>query len=105
VQSVIQFNAAKRFRLYAYVVMDDHVHVALQPNAGEELDKIIHTLKSYSANQLQRRLSRRGSIRVIESWDRIIRDEAELMEKCVYILNSPFKRWPQLSDYPWAGFK
>jgi hypothetical protein len=42
---------------------------------------------------------------VVESWDRIIRDEDELYEKCTYILNNPRKRWPDVMDYPWAGWQ
>ena len=85
--------------------MDDHVHVALRPLPGEDVDKIIHTWKSYSANQLQREFGRRGGIWVVELWDRIIRDDAELYEKCQYIISNPFKRWPTLRDYPWVGWE
>ena len=105
VSSIIKFNHNKRYQLYAYAVMDDHVHVALRPFPDDDLDKIIHTWKSYSANQLQRKFGRKGGVWVVEPWDRIIRDEAELYEKCQYILNNPFKRWPELRDYPWAGWE
>ena len=38
-----------------------------------------------------------------ESFDRIVRDQAELNEKGRYILGNPFKRWPELNTYEWIG--
>ena len=93
-----------RFELYAYVVMDDHVHVVVRPFAGFELNGIVRVWKSYSAYDLQRRFARRGGQWVIESWDRIVRDENELREKCIYILNNPLRRWPGTVDYPACGW-
>jgi putative transposase len=70
-----------------------------------ELSSIMHSWKSLTANQLQRKFGRHGAIWLHESWDRIIRDEDELLEKCNYILNNPFKRWPELREYPWMGWE
>lgn len=38
-----------------------------------------------------------------EYFDRIVRDEAELLEKAQYIINNPFKVWPEIEEYPWVG--
>jgi hypothetical protein len=35
-----------------------------------------------------------------EYFDRIVRGEAELSQKAQYILGNPFKRWPELENYP-----
>ena len=35
-------------------------------------------------------------------FDRIIRDERELIEKASYILNNPVKRWPEMEEYEWV---
>jgi putative transposase len=93
-----------RYKLYAWVVMNDHVHVVLRLLNDFQLDKVTHTWKSFSANQLQRLFGRVGSIWVTESWDRVVRDDAELMEKCLYVLNNPAKRWPGTVDYPACGW-
>jgi putative transposase len=105
VSETIRYGNSTRYELYAFVVMDDHVHVAFRPLAGHETDKIIHTWKSYSAHRLQRERGRLGGIWVTESWDRIMRDEDELIEKCTYILNNPQKRWPDIQDYLWVGWE
>jgi putative transposase len=105
VTSAIRHFNHQRYELYAYVVMDDHVHVAMRLLSEQELSAVLHSWKSYTANQLQRKFQRRGELWLHESWDRIIRDEAELYEKCNYILNNPFKRWPELTEYKWAGWE
>ena len=105
VVSAIRHFKDKRYELYAYVVMDDHVHVALRPLTGFELHKITHSWKSFTAKQLQDTTGRVGQVWQHESWDRIIREEEELIEKCEYILNNPLKRWPDLKDYQWVGWE
>ena len=44
-----------RHVLHAYVVMNDHVHVILEPLSDFRLEAILHARKSFTANRLQRR--------------------------------------------------
>ena len=92
----------KRYELYAYVVMDDHVHVVLRPGENHALEQIVHSWKSFTANRLQRENARVGAVWQQESFDRIVRDENEWMEKIQYIMNNPLKRWPELPEYAWV---
>lgn len=91
-----------RYRLHAYVVMDDHVHVLLEPINGSRLQDLLRSWKSFSANQFQRQNGRHRSVWQREYFDRIVRDDAEYAEKRDYILNNPFKRWPNLDSYVWV---
>ncbi len=93
-----------RYRLHAYVVMNDHIHVIVEPLPVYELKSITHSWKSFSANQLQRKFNRKGSIWQEESFDRIIRDESEYWAKAKYIHDNPFIRWPEINEYIWVGF-
>ena len=102
--SVLRHFDGTRYNLHAYVVMNDHVHVIVEPIAGSNLSNITHSWKSFTANQLQTKFKRQGAIWQDESFDRIVRDEAEYLEKAQYINNNPFKRWPDLSEYEWIGF-
>jgi REP element-mobilizing transposase RayT len=107
----IRFHADKKYRLYAAVVMDTHAHVILQPTeqpvgAYPGLARIMHGIKSYSANQIQRKLNVTGKIWLDENYDRIIRDEEELAEKVAYIVNNPIKAGivERPEDYKWLWF-
>ncbi|GIZ51800.1 transposase [Noviherbaspirillum aridicola] len=92
----------RRYALDAYVVMDDHVHAVVQPALDVSLERIVHSWKSFSANRLQRENGRRGAVWQQESFDRIVRDEHERLEKIRYIMNNPLKRWPDLKEYAWV---
>ena len=95
----------KRYVLLAYVVMHNHIHVIVEPNDEHQLQVILHSWKSFSANRLQREYGRKGNIWQDEYFDRIIRDEEELLEKAQYILNNPRKMWPEITQYEWVGIR
>lgn len=99
----LKFFDERRYRLLAYVVMNDHIHLLVQPFPGHSLEKLTHSWKSYIAHEAQAHHHRRGSLWQDESFDRIVRDETEFHEKFHYILNNPTKRWPDLDNYKWVG--
>jgi len=104
----IRFWDARKWTVYAAVVMPDHVHLLAQPLAGPDgghinLGEIIHSVKSFSAQKINRTRGVRGSLWQLERYDRIVRDEAEFLEKWQYIRNNPVKSGlvEQPEDYPW----
>jgi REP element-mobilizing transposase RayT len=99
-QSLHYFNG-HRYRLFAYVVMDDHVHVVVRPLPGFELERIVQAWKSYSAVCMQRG-RRRRRVWQRECFDRIIRDAEELANRIDYVLGNPALRWPGVEQYPWT---
>jgi REP element-mobilizing transposase RayT len=103
--SALKHFDGERYEVLGYVVMNDHVHVLVWPEDQYALEDIVHSWKSYSAHQLQRKHGRKGRIWQDESFDRIIRDEEELYDKMNYVLNNPRKRWPEIESYPWVWCK
>jgi REP element-mobilizing transposase RayT len=79
----------------------------VQPVEYHSLAQITHSIKSYSANRIQRLLNRKGSIWQDESYDRILRDEKEYLEKMNYIMNNPLKAGlvEKPEDYRWLFFR
>lgn len=97
-----------KWEVFAAVVLSDHVHVLAKtlPNpAGGffDLGEIIHSVKSYSAQKISHKRGHGGSIWQDERYDRIVRDEAEFLEKWNYIRNNPVKTGLADSpeNYPW----
>ncbi|MBI4964717.1 MAG: transposase [Desulfomonile tiedjei] len=103
VADAIKHFAGERYDLLAYVVMDDHVHVVVAPVQGFSLQKILHSWKSFTASCLQKDFRRVGAVWQDEYFDRIVRDQKELMEKLNYILDNPARKWPELEEYMWVG--
>jgi len=104
ITSTIEHFNKQRYWLLAYVVMDDHAHILVRLSPDSDLEKVMHSWKSYSANQLQRRFGRGGVVWQDESMDRIVRDSDELKAKLNYIGNNAVKRWPETKDYRWMRF-
>lgn len=101
-RSLLHFDG-ERYLLGAYVVMDDHVHLLVVPLPGNELDEILQSWRSYTANQLQRKSGRIGKIWQEEPYDRVMRNLTEVKQKGNYILDNPFRRWPELREYAFMG--
>ena len=91
-----------RYKIPGYVVMDDHAHVLVLPLEDFALERIVHTWKSVSAKQLASGWGRCAPVWQREYFDRIIRDDEELIQKAHYILGNPLKRWPSVEDYQWV---
>ena len=103
VQAAMLHFQKSRYRLTAYVVMNDHIHALVQPIGGHSLQDIVRSWKSYTAHQLVSSFARKSPVWQGEYFDRIVRDDAEFREKAQYILNNPWKRWPEVESYPWVG--
>ena len=93
VMSALKHFDGKRYQLTALVVMNDHVHVLLSTIGSWRLEEVIHSWKSFTANQMQRDHGRCGRVWQDEYFDRIVRDEAELVQKFDYLRNNPWTRW------------
>lgn len=106
--AIRHFNGV-RYRLYDYTVMPDHVHMVIQPevlgDASEPLYRIMHSIKSWSATQINQRLGRRGRLWRDESYDHIVRNETDYHEKARYIWENPARQGlaPDPADWAWWG--
>src|SRR5438477_12201956 len=81
VVAALRHFEGERYELLAYVVMHDHIHLLATPLETYRLQEIVHSWKSFTANSLQRTSGRRGAVWQDEYYDRIVRDEEELLEK------------------------
>ena len=118
VLSAIRHWDGIRWEVLAAVVMPDHVHVLACPlektGYGRwDVGELLHSVKSFSAHQITKQrepsgtvgpASRRSfSIWQDERYDRWMRDDDEVIEKCSYILGNPVKTGlvSRSDDYRW----
>lgn len=94
-----------RYRLRAWVVMPNHVHILTTPCAGQKLSRLMHTLKSYTALMANRRLKRSGEFWQQESYDRRIRNAEHYAAAIAYIENNPVKArlCEKPEDWPYSS--
>lgn len=103
----------KMYKLWAYVVMPNHVRVFLQPEKlpdGKsgyfELSKITQSLKGFSALEANRLLGRTGKpFWQYESFDYWSRSETEFYRIISYIENNPVKAGlvSKPEDWSWSS--
>ena len=93
--SLLAFDS-QRYRLLAWVVMPNHVHVLFEPINGWTVAKIVASWKKFTARKIcdERRESGEGPDAPVwhrEYWDRFIRDRRHLEQAVEYIHLNPVK--------------
>ncbi|MBI4744580.1 MAG: transposase [Actinobacteria bacterium] len=103
--NAIDFLDDKKYELYAAVVLNDHVHIVINPI--DALSKIMHSVKSFTAHEINKIKNSKGKIWQDENFDRVIRNEKEFLEKINYIANNPIKAGlaEKYEDYKWLFIK
>ncbi len=91
VKDALLFHDEKKYQLRAWVIMPNHIHILLTPNAGFALNEIVHSIKSFTANEANKILNRKGIFWQHESFDRYIRNAEHFANVIKYIENNPVK--------------
>ena len=104
----------KRYDLFATCVMPDHVHALLQPWIKEQdtegravfwpVSELMHSIKSFSSNEINKIEHSEGRpVWQKESFDRLMRSDADVEEKYLYICRNAWKDYiaDQNEEYEW----
>jgi REP element-mobilizing transposase RayT len=88
VEDALRHFNGDRYQLGEFIVMPNHIHVVVTPLNGHELSSILHSWKSYTAGEINRRLNQRGAFWQKESFDHVVRSPASLEMFNEYIRNN-----------------
>lgn len=119
------YRNGKVYRLIAFCIMSNHIHAVFTPLLNDRslheirgenlrfeseeppLSVIMHSLKSYTAQQANKILQRTGPFWEEESYDHEIRDQTEYHRTINYVLNNPVKAGlvKDWRDWPWSWKK
>ena len=91
VQRALLHFHGQRYILLAWCIMPNHVHLVLAPLEEHTLSRILHSIKSYTANRINNILGRRGPLWERESFDHLIRTPEHLQAFCEYVEQNPVK--------------
>jgi putative transposase len=108
----LKHRDGKEYDLDAYCIMANHVHVVFTPLQKEDgtyyaLPKIMHSLKRCVGREGNKLLGREGPFWQHESYDHVVRNDAELGRIVRFVLNNPAAaglatRW---EDWQWSYYK
>ena len=92
------------YRLGAFVVMANHMHVLLFPLVPP--NKLLQSLKGFTAQEANRLLGRTGNpFWQPETYDHWVRNDEEWRKIASYIENNPVKAGivSRAEEYPWSS--
>lgn len=123
-ESIADVRISSGFRLLAYVIMPDHVHLVLIPRIDSELGPLIGEIKRISARKIHTLLRRNNSAlygrffvtrngrQIFALWqrrcfDHNCRTDAEIWESVTYCHNNPAARGlvGDAADWPWSSYR
>ena len=90
-QNSLIFFHEKKYHLIAWVIMPNHIHFLATLLKNVELRAIAHSIKSYTAHEANKILSRNGQFWQHEPFDRYIRNRKHFVNVIEYIENNPVK--------------
>ena len=112
-ESTLHAHEHRQYELYVACVMPDHVHLLFEPQVKQQdeqggtvfwsLTEILQPIKSASAHRINKTSRTTGPVWEKESFDRVIRSEADLQEKFSYICRNPWDAnvVGPTEKYPW----
>ncbi len=103
-EDTLRFFDGQRYRLVAWVVMPNHVHVLVDV-WETPLAELVKSWKSFTGREANKLLGRRGEFWEREYLDTVIEDEAHRRTAVRYIENNPTKAKLVLApkDWPWSS--
>jgi REP element-mobilizing transposase RayT len=85
----LQFVRRDRAYLLGYAILPDHLHAVLVPRGQQTISRVMQSIKGYSARPMNARQGRSGALWQPSFYDRVIRDEAHLLDTLEYMHRNP----------------
>ncbi len=89
-------------KMLAWVLMPNHLHGLLQLGERDDLSAVVRRIKSASAQQVNRVLSKTGAVWASAFHDHALRDEDDLQNVARYMVANPLRAGlvTRIGDYP-----
>lgn len=97
----------QRYRLLAWVVMPNHMHLLIETLKGWPIAGLVHSWKTWTAHRANALRGTTGAFWQREYYDRYIRDQEHLANVVQYIEQNPVKAGlcASAKDWPWSSAK
>ena len=103
-----EVKAEQPFAMLAWVILDDHFHALIRPEAPD-FSRLIHAVKTRFAHRRKAALGIEGRAPAWQRryWDHVIRDDGDLARHLDYIHYNPVRHGyaSRPGDYPYSSFK
>ena len=96
----LRYFDQKRYCLFAWSVMPNHVHVVARIFVDYTLASVVHSWKSFTAKKANDLLGCEGAFWQREYYDHLIRNQTEFQRAIQYVADNPAKAG--LKNWPWV---
>ena len=105
VQDALLHFDTERYRLIAWCIMPNHVHVIIGCFPGHPLARVLHSWKSFTAHAINQAFHSTGALWQKEYHDRFIRDAPHFQRALHYLEQNPVKAGLVASkaEWPWCS--
>ena len=105
VQNALLHFDGERYRLIAWCVMPNHVHVLFETFAGHPIGKVIHSWKTFTAREINKLLGQSGQLWQDDFFDTFMRDDEHQAAEVLYIERNPVNAGlvPKAIEWPWSS--
>jgi len=100
-QAALHHFDGERCRLLAWVIMPNHVHALLEQMDGHPLGDLVHSVKSFTAKQINRLEGSSGPVWAPDYHDRFVRNDVHYANAVDYIENNPVKAGLVRMPFEW----
>ena len=87
-QALLHFDG-ERYRVLAWCVMPNHVHVVIEQIDGFSLGAIVAGWKGHTSRRIAALRGRGGRVWATDYFDRYMRNERQLADTIIYVENNP----------------
>ena len=100
-------DAQGRIRWICIMVMPDHIHAVIQLGRDQTLPKVMHSLKTFTARQINKKRGEHSTVWQEGYYDHGIRRDESLNEIIRYCYENPVRQGlvKQAKDYPYWRHK
>lgn len=105
VDGALRHFDGQRYRLLAWCVMSNHVHVVVEQVEGWPLGRLVAAWKTYTAHEINRALGRTGRVWAKDYFDRYVRSGEGLASVIEYVEANPVAAGlcAVAEDWPWSS--
>jgi len=106
-ESIRQYFTKYCFKLYAWVILDNHYHIEFKTRIGRDLQKALQFIHGGCSFKINGWDNKRGRKIFQNYWDHCIRDAKDFYNHFNYIHQNPVKHGyvKNIEDYPFSSYQ
>ena len=105
-ESLEKFRIRFGFKLYSFVIMDNHAHLVIETNSIVNISKIVQAITLSYSVKFRKKYGYTGYVWQGRFKSNVIEGDRYILECIEYIHNNPLraKIVERLEDFPWSSY-